>query len=84
MTCCWWRLTQPARVASSTRKGVRLAFIGRSYPEWGTGKDPAEFSDTTGPGDAAHPAGRNHPAARLRSAGPATAALAGATSAVSA
>src|SRR3989442_11653370 len=31
MTCCWWRLTHPARVTSSRRKGERSAVIGRSY-----------------------------------------------------
>jgi hypothetical protein len=31
MTCCWWRLTHPARVTSSSRKGERSALIGRSY-----------------------------------------------------
>jgi hypothetical protein len=31
ITCCWWRLTHPASVTSSTRKGWRSAFIGRSY-----------------------------------------------------
>src|SRR6266446_1904680 len=34
MTSCWWRLTHPARVTSSSRKGE------------GTGS--AEYSDTTG------------------------------------
>src|SRR2546427_26896 len=31
MTCCWWRLTHPARVTSSSRKGERAVVIGRSY-----------------------------------------------------
>ena len=44
-------MTHPARVRSNTCKGEKVAFIGRSYPEWGTSKDPAEFSDTTTPGD---------------------------------
>ena len=48
MTCCWWRLTHPARVTSSTCKGKGSSFIGRSYPDWKMGKSPNEFSDTTG------------------------------------
>src|SRR5207247_7386766 len=50
-TSCWWRLTHPARVTSSSRKGERSAIIGRSYRATfgavpGTGS--AEYSDTTG------------------------------------
>src|SRR4029453_18631699 len=48
--CCWWRLTHPARVTSSTCKGEKSALIGRSYPDRGASKGPAEFSDTTGVG----------------------------------
>jgi hypothetical protein len=31
MTCCWWRLTHPARGTSSSRNGESSAVIGRSY-----------------------------------------------------
>ena len=50
MTCCWWRLTHPARVTSSTCKGVE---IGRHRPIL-PGLTPyrvrgsTEYSDTTG------------------------------------
>src|SRR5438309_6245613 len=52
MTSCWWRLTHPARVTNSSRKGERSAVIGRSYRATlgavpGTGS--AEYSDTTRP-----------------------------------
>jgi hypothetical protein len=30
-TCCWWRLTHPARVTSSTCKRATSAVMGRSY-----------------------------------------------------
>src|SRR6266550_5484189 len=51
MTSCWWRLTHPARVTSSSRKGERSAVIGRSYrAAFGAvpGTGSAEYSDTTG------------------------------------
>jgi hypothetical protein len=51
MTCCWWRLTHPASVTSSTCKGLRSAFIGRSYrahARTGTGEASTEYSDITG------------------------------------
>jgi len=51
MTCCWWRLTHPARVTSSSRKGEESAVIGRSYraafrPLYRARS--AEYSDTKG------------------------------------
>src|SRR5262249_52235198 len=50
MTYCWWRLIHPARVTSSTCKGVGSAIIPRFYrARQGTaGGTSAEYSDSTG------------------------------------
>ena len=51
MISCWWRLTKPARVASSSRTGGgRLARADSSVPRTGlcTGLSSAEYSAHTG------------------------------------
>jgi len=49
MTCCWWRLTHPARVTNSSRKGRHRPILPCHIPVPVPGTGSAEYSDTTRP-----------------------------------